>query len=490
MILYLADADITAGFFDTLTESPPSAIEEAQGWTVDKNPDLAAGYCPDVWRAAAEFGSFLPSAFTGYGYRTVNPLSGSFASGSWALAFKVKSNSYYAQVGKVYFRLWKSTAADGSGAEPVSVWQQSSLFLSFTAADQYKTGLCSTAVLGGVTFDNEYLFLEIAWFCTTSGGNNAAAVAWVHNEGAAEALTSPPFTPADPPLTIDLTGGGISSAEAFGLPTIAQDAAGLTIDLTGGGISSAEAFGLPTIAQDAAGLTIDLTGGGISSAEAFGLPTITQDAAGVSRWPWSCPAPAFSWQIQPSRPRQEIHICVLTGGHVSLPDIELPISSWQARLRNGDPTYVSAIVPNALTYADAIIARTGGQLKVYKGYQFIDLQGGRFLALVAETTLSSIRHDTGPRSSSVTLVGYATITNAAPKTFVYDTLTYKSLQADGRRRWRTGLKLNLSEAMAGDTWTFIARPGDTVTHQGESMVVGFISLAVSATFELVELVEA
>jgi hypothetical protein len=194
--------------------------------------------------------------------------------------------------------------------------------------------------------------------------------------------------------------------------------------------------------------------------------------------------------MAPNRPRQEIHICILTGGHVGLSDIELPISSWQARLRNGDPTYVSAIVPNALAYAEAIIARTGGQLKIYKGYQFIDLQGGRFLALVAETGLTSIRHDTGPRSSSVTLVGYANITNAAPKTVAYDALTYGSLQADGKRRWRTGLKLNIAEAMAGDTWTFIAKPGDTVTYQEESMVVGFISLAVSDTFELVELVEA
>lgn len=218
---------------------------------------------------------------------------------------------------------------------------------------------------------------------------------------------------------------------------------------------------------------------------------INRAIAPTVKAPWLAGTPSWSWRMAPNRPRQEIHICVLTGGHVSLPDIELPISSWQARLRNGDPTYVSAIIPNALTYADAIIARTGGQLRIYKGYRYLDLQGGRFLALVAETTLNSIRHDTGPRSSSITVVGYATITNIAPKTIVYDALTYRSLQADGRRRWRTGLKLNISvETMAGDTWGFIAHPGDTVIHNGESMVVGFISLAVSDTMELVELVEA
>lgn len=205
---------------------------------------------------------------------------------------------------------------------------------------------------------------------------------------------------------------------------------------------------------------------------------------------WLAGTSSWAWRLAPNRARQEIHICVLTGGHVALPDIELPISSWQARLRDTDPTYVSAVIPNALAYAEAIIARTGGQLKIYKGYKFIGQTGGRFLALAVETSLHSIRHDTGPKSSSITLVGYANITNSAPKTVAYDALTYRALQADGRRRWRTGLKLDFSEIMDGTAWDFIARPGDTVTYQGESMVIGFISLAVSDTFELVELVEA
>lgn len=222
--------------------------------------------------------------------------------------------------------------------------------------------------------------------------------------------------------------------------------------------------------------------GQMSIAEAITAPTST--------WGWQAPTPSWAWRLVPNRPRQEIHICVLTGWHVSLPDIELPISSWQARLRNGDPTYVSAIIPNTIAYAEAIVARTGGQIRIYKGYRFIDRTGGRFLALVVETNLASIRHDTGARSSSITLVGYANITNDAPKTMVYEALTYRALQADGRRRWRTGLKLNFSEIIAGDAWDFIARPGDTVTYNEESMVVGFISLAVSDKFELVELVEA
>jgi hypothetical protein len=442
MILYLADADITAGFFETLATAPPSSRDETQGWTVDKKSgNVSAGYRPDTWRLAADFGDFLPPTFTGYGYRTSARLSGTFAFGLWSLAFKVKCNSYYAQIGGPMMRLWRGTAPDGSDAVIVLNWSGSTS-IGFTAANQDQAGTLVSNFSAG-TFDNQYLFLEVLWYCSASGGNNAASVAWVHNEGAAEALTTPTFTSAAPPLNIDLTDQGIPTAEVVSAPTVAVSLSSLTLTL----------------------------------------------AAGES-WPWQAPASSWSWRLAPNRPRQEIHICVLTGGHVSLPDLELPISSWQARLRNGDPTYVSAIVPNALAYADAITARTGGQLKVYKGYQFIDLQGGRFLALVAETTLNSIRHDTGPRSSSVTLVGYANITNATPKTFVYDTLTYKSLQADGKRRWRTGLKLNIAEAMAGDTWTFIARPGDTVTHQGESMVVGFISLAVSDTFELVELVEA
>lgn len=760
-IFYLSNADLVAGVLESLTESAPSAVDAAQGWTVGKKgASEKAEYRPDLWQPNASFISSAPSAFTGYGYRIANLLSGEFSAGNWVLAFKVKCNSYYAQQGKVSIRLWKGTDANGSNAVLLtSGWVDQSGTIVFTAANQDQTGSV-TAALGAVTFAAEYLFLEVLWTCTLSGGNNSATVAWVHNEGAAESLSTPAFTP---PGTINLTGNGIPSAEAFGLlfsapPGVfvplnqnqgAQDwrdlainhntgdvyatihawnifkqtagggdfvnlnladgyweglavnqatgdvyacaafpddiykqtagigafvalgqthrywkdvavnqstgdvyacvdggdiykqtagagafvalgqttrywtalavnpvngdvyatdgmqvykqAAGsgdfLTLNQARGGrglainyitgdvyltsltdadiyrqtagvgdfvalgqgarqwegidvnpltgeayatVSSGgdiyKAIGLPSDPPPQQEISFD--GLGIPTAEAVSSPTVavtiqaqlaaasswpwsepspsyaegtiaqlaapgswpwstlvpayqqSEPVTGLAHWPWSCPAPTFSWHIKPSRPKQEIHICVLTGGHVGLPDIELPVSSWQARLRDSDPTYVSCVVPNAIAYTDAIIARTGGQLKIYKGYKFIDQAAGRFLALVVETTLNSIRHDTGPRSSSITLVGYANITNATPKTMTYEALTYRALQADGRRRWRTGLKLNISETMAGDTWNFIARPGDTVIYQGESMVIGFISLAVSDTFELVELVEA
>lgn len=206
--------------------------------------------------------------------------------------------------------------------------------------------------------------------------------------------------------------------------------------------------------------------------------------------PWRSLPPSGSWRISKTRPRQEIYICVLTGGHVDLPDVELPISSWQGRLRDVNQTYVSVVVPNAMTYEPAVTSRLGGKLKVFKGYRFIDSSGGRFLALVAETNLTSLRHDTGGRSSSLTLVGYASITNQAVKSVAIQAVTYKSMHGDGKRRWRTNLHLSIDEIVAADSWDFIPRPGDTVDYKGESMVVGFISLAVSINQEIVEMVEA
>ena len=52
-----------------------------------------------------------------------------------------------------------------------------------------------------------------------------------------------------------------------------------------------------------------------------------------------------------------------------------------------------------------------------------------------------------------------------------------------KSRWRTNLQINTDEL----GWSFIAEPGDTVSYQGDSMVVGEISLAVSDQMELVEL---
>ncbi len=54
-----------------------------------------------------------------------------------------------------------------------------------------------------------------------------------------------------------------------------------------------------------------------------------------------------------------VYICTLTGSQDATTDVEIPISSFQARLRTADPTYLSVVVPG-FDYADRINNRPNG----------------------------------------------------------------------------------------------------------------------------------
>ena len=197
-------------------------------------------------------------------------------------------------------------------------------------------------------------------------------------------------------------------------------------------------------------------------------------------------AASWQWAVIPGRPFAEIHICTLD-------DLELPITSWQARIRDGSPTYLSVVT--GIDYVDAIIARQGGSLKIYKGHRYLDAAGGRRLVRIIDATLHSMRYDQGARNASVTLVGYVTTTHTDPKTAnLPDSLiTYKSLQANGKRRLRTGVFILGTDGFQdGEQFDFALRPGDTVTFGPgalDSLQVGYIALSVSPTQEIMEIVE-
>jgi hypothetical protein len=228
-VLYLSDAVITAAVLATLTETDPAgSADENQGWTCDKkaSPNYSELY-PDTVRAATTFVTTEPSAFSAHGYRTAATLNGTFANSNWVLAYKVKCNTYYAQDGVLKFRLWRSANTDGSGAAQVTPGWQASGTIAFTAANQYQTGSITWVPGGTVTLTNEYLFLELEWSATVSGGNNAAAVYFVEEEGAAEALTTPDYTdntPVDKSLAD--SGSGADLQTIAGTSSLADSGAG------------------------------------------------------------------------------------------------------------------------------------------------------------------------------------------------------------------------------------------------------------------------
>ena len=193
LTFYLSNTDLSAGILDTLTKAAPSVLDEAQGWTVATKaaPNFSIHY-PDTTRAASTFVTTEPSVFSAYGYRTTNAMTGRFDTGTWALAYKVKSGAtYYAMTGTLRFRLWRSVNANGSGATQITAGWTASATISWTAQNQYKTGTITSASITGFALAGEYLFLELEWSATVSGGNSAAKVYVCVGEGAAENLTTP-----------------------------------------------------------------------------------------------------------------------------------------------------------------------------------------------------------------------------------------------------------------------------------------------------------
>lgn len=180
--------------------------------------------------------------------------------------------------------------------------------------------------------------------------------------------------------------------------------------------------------------------------------------------------PAGIWTLQPDRiaTAKTVYLCVLTGAADGLSDLTLPMSSFQAWMRDGAPSYLSVVVPSSVTYAADIAARSNGEIVISKGYKFTD--DTEQMEEIIRSNYDSIRVDRGARSDSLTMTGYKTTSSSAPKERTLDGVSYYGLQADGKRRVRADLDLFLR---VGDTAIY----GDGAT---DYFVVGTISYFVGA----------
>lgn len=192
--------------------------------------------------------------------------------------------------------------------------------------------------------------------------------------------------------------------------------------------------------------------------------------------------PSYVWSI-PARLRpaaQVIYTCTLTGDGESpaVSDLTLPMSSFQGRMRDGDPSYISAVIPNCMVYADDILARQNGDIVIKKGYRFQD--GTTQLEEIARVDFESVRIDQGSKSASATISGHKTISSSSVKTITVEGVSYYCLQADGKRRVRALLDLFLR---IGDTCVYGTGTSDYLT-------VGYITYTVSVNQTIMEVTEA
>lgn len=141
--------------------------------------------------------------------------------------------------------------------------------------------------------------------------------------------------------------------------------------------------------------------------------------------------------------------------HPDLSTLTLPISSFTARIREGDPSYLQIVVPNYQAYADDILDRTthcrNCQLVVHK---ILDRDTANPLEVI-RVDFENLRTDQGSKSQSVFLTGHRTFYNASPQTVTLTDVDYVRTGIDvstgTTHRLRFSAYLNVT---AGDTVTY------------------------------------
>ncbi len=164
----------------------------------------------------------------------------------------------------------------------------------------------------------------------------------------------------------------------------------------------------------------------------------------------------------------------LTGAPDSLADIVLPMSSFQTRLKDGDPSWLSVIVPNGRVYADSINARPNGELVVMR--IGVTEDGTPESVERARVDLETIRTDEGPFKSSATLAGHKTTSAGTPKGVALELATLRSVYSG---------KVHIESKMDSNIV-----PGDQAEHNSQVFTVGEIFIAVNPTFTLMRVTEA
>ena len=166
--------------------------------------------------------------------------------------------------------------------------------------------------------------------------------------------------------------------------------------------------------------------------------------------------------------------CTLTGNADGVADVFLPISSFQARLRNGEKTYLGIVVPNVSAHESMVAVRPNGELVLEMGYVF---PSSTNWFEIVRTSLDAVGYDKGPFMSSISLSGYVQEPNEMIKAIDVTGIQTESLQKDGRYRIRCDLAPHI-------------RPGDTVKWDGKSIIVGMIAMNVSGRIAYMDITEA
>jgi len=189
---------------------------------------------------------------------------------------------------------------------------------------------------------------------------------------------------------------------------------------------------------------------------------VVMDAAGSL----SATAPPFVTNSpEPSLQLTTIYKCTLEAAGDPTDFVTLPIQSFQTRQQDSDPSWLQVVVPNFIEYEFEITARIDGVLRVYQGTR--DQFGNEIYNPLAWGDVDQYQFQVGGNRSSAIIGSHGNEVTTSPKVWPLINISYRA-SLTGIRNVRGTPDQNL-------------RPGDTVTYDGESFVVGRIQYAISPT---------
>lgn len=155
------------------------------------------------------------------------------------------------------------------------------------------------------------------------------------------------------------------------------------------------------------------------------------------------------------------------------PEIDIIIKTFQAKLRQDEPTYLEIVTPE-FELLSQINTRQGGDLKVDMAYILDGEVTNR--ETIIEVILETIRVDEGSSNKSITLTGHSTTLFTKKSITLYGS-TYK--------RTKNGLiRYRFSEP---DVYL---KPGDEVTVENDKFIANVISYFVGGKNTTMEVAEA
>lgn len=146
-------------------------------------------------------------------------------------------------------------------------------------------------------------------------------------------------------------------------------------------------------------------------------------------------------------------------------------------LSESRPSYLSAVIPNSYDWADDIGLRQNGTMVIRKGYLLAN--GSRNLEAIIQADFEYLTIDRGGRNDSGTITGYRTNTYSSPVTRTIEGASYYNVDSQGKRKVRAPIDLFL-------------RPKDTCVYgsgTGDYFIVGQILYSVNTNNAYMEVSE-